>query len=666
MKDRKLSHILLVHPPVASPAAPPWTPAQVAARLIGPDLCLDQYDANLDFFLNHFLTSENLTGLMGVIEKRKMQGDYKEVDTYTASLLANLATNHGHWESKIAVVGRSLKILGTEDFYRPGLCMAALKEINDLLALGSLAFYPSCIRWDGFSNPAVRNWTGVGAFLENQETNPFFSLCQERLAHRIAHPGLGLLILTIRAPDQLLAALTVARFTKKLRSDLHVALLGHDMLLKDAANYVDSLLPESDLSHLFELVDRLGGGSALEQSAVPDFTGLPLQDYLAPAVVLPFESLSESRAPLMAPSVFLTILKEQMHDTGASGFLVQDDRLTPAYMAEMAARMGGEQPSFCMGLTCSLNDTAGPENIATARQAGLNLMRWQEPAGMLGSLTKALWDISRAGVWNHVVIPAGKESNLIRGLIRFVGSNPNIAHSWVRRTPPGGPFENLADASQETPTAYTQVAPLPGRPLWHGLNDPVYLLLYVNRYDVKKVMRLRVGVDGSSVYPLGREITYHFVKPRDLRPGYLDEICRMIEAGGSVGTKWVRYNLERAFLIGYALEHDLIVGNSSLKHPRPEYVEAVNRQSGLDLSQYLERGYTSVRPEYRGMGIGTKLLEGLTERIGNKKLFSIIGEDNRATRKIALRNKTSQVATFYSKSLDKEVGVWIPERMLEN
>jgi len=170
--------------------------------------------------------------------------------------------------------------------------------------------------------------------------------------------------------------------------------------------------------------------------------------------------------------------------------------------------------------------------------------------------------------------------------------------------------------------------------------------------------------DEISVRGLGENMVYHFDKPRDLPPGYLDEICRLVEAGGSVGTKWVRYNLKRAFLIGYVLEHDVIAGNSSLKHPRPEYVEAVNRQSGLDLSKYLERGYTSVRPEYRSMGIGTKLLEGLTERIGKKKLFSIIGEDNVATQKIALRNKTRRVATFYSENLKKEVGVWIPERML--
>ena len=133
-----------------------------------------------------------------------------------------------------------------------------------------------------------------------------------------------------------------------------------------------------------------------------------------------------------------------------------------------------------------------------------------------------------------------------------------------------------------------------------------------------------------------------------------------------MGSTWVRYNLQRAFLIGYAIENGVIVGNSSLKHPRPQYVKAVNKQSGLDLSKYLERGYTSVRPEYRGMGIGTRLLEGLTARAGKRKIFSIISEDNAATQKIALRNNTRRVVTFFSERLGKDVGVWIPERMLED
>jgi len=663
MKNRELAHILLVHPPVTSPVAPPWVLANAAGKLSRTGICLEQYDANLDFFLNNFITSEDLTGIIGVIEKRKMQGDYKEVDTYTASLLENLATNHGHWESKIAAVGRRIELLRTESFYLPEPCMAALKDIKDLLALGSLAFYPSFIRWDGFSNPAVRDWPHVKVFIEDTDTNPFLPLCEGGLAHRLASMRPSLLILFASSTDQLLASLTMAHFSKKQQPDIHVALVGHDMLLEGAEDYFDSLLPEADPEPLSELVARLGGTTAPVKAVVPDFSGLPLKEYLAPAVVLPFGALSDSRTGLIPPSIFFTILKEQVRETGADGFLIEDARLTPAYMAEMA----GEQPPFCLGLTCTLDESTASTITTTMGktiQTWVRLIQWKDPSGQSGPLTKALWDVSRNGVWNHVMIPAGPESSLEQELVGFMAANPNIAHSWVRRKSLGLPFESPVKQAEQEPGAYTQVAKLPGLPLWRGLNDPVYLLLYVNRYGVKKVIHWRLQDDGVSVHGLGENMVYHFVKPRDLPPGYLDEICRMIEAGGSVGTKWVRHNLDRAFLIGYALEHDLIVGNSSLKRPRSEYVETVNRQSGLDLSQYLERGYTSVRPEYRGMGIGTKLLEGLTARIGDKKLFSIIGSDNVATQKIALRNKTRRVTTFYSERLGKEIGVWIPERML--
>ena len=664
MSNSDQFNILLVHPPVASLAAPPWTPAQVAARLIGPDLCLDQYDANVDFFLNHFMTFKNLAELVGVIEKKEKQGTFEKADNETVSLLADLAKNRERWKHRIAGVEGSLKALRTESFYLPDTCMTVLKEISDLLALGSLAFYPSRIRWGSFSNPAVKDWPHVKIFIGDTDTNPFLPLCEGGLAHRLASLRPSLLILFASSTDQLLPALTMAHFSKKQQPDIHVALVGHDMLLKGAADYFDSLLPEADPEPLSELVARLGGTTAPVKAVVPDFSKLPLNEYLAPAVVLPFGYLSESGAPLMAPSISLTILKEQVQNLGVGGFLIEDDCLTPAYMAEMA----GEQPPFCLGLTCTFDESTASTITTTmgkAIQTRVRLIQWQNPSGQSGPLTKALWDVSRNGVWNHVMIPAGLESSLAQELVGFMAANPNVAHSWVRRKPPGLPFESPVKQTEQETGAYTQVAKLPGLPLWRGLNDPVYLLLYVNRHGVKKVIHWRVQDDGVSVHSLGENMVYHFDKPRELPPGYLDEICRMIEAGGSVGTKWVRYNLERAFLIGYVLEHDLIVGNSSLKHPRPEYVDAVNRQSGLDLSQYLERGYTSVRPEYRGMGIGTKLLEGLTARIGNKKLFSIIGADNVATQKIALRNKTRRVATFYSESLNKEVGVWIPERMLD-
>jgi GNAT superfamily N-acetyltransferase len=153
--------------------------------------------------------------------------------------------------------------------------------------------------------------------------------------------------------------------------------------------------------------------------------------------------------------------------------------------------------------------------------------------------------------------------------------------------------------------------------------------------------------------------------PGDLPEGYLDEICAMVSAGGTVANTHVRANLRRAYLIGYVQEKGRIVGNSSLKNPRPAYIDSVRRQTGMDLSGYVERGYTSVRPEYRGLGIGTKLLDGLTRRAGDRKIFSVIAEDNAATQTIAIRNRTRKVATYFSHKAGKPVGIWMPEWMID-
>ena len=161
------------------------------------------------------------------------------------------------------------------------------------------------------------------------------------------------------------------------------------------------------------------------------------------------------------------------------------------------------------------------------------------------------------------------------------------------------------------------------------------------------------------------DITFYYKKPCDLPDGYMDEICKLVEAGGSVKTQFVRYNLERAYLIAYAIENGVIIGNSSLKHPRKKFIEQIKNITGFDFTNYIERGYTSVKPEYRAMGLGTRLLEGLTKRAENYKIFSIISEDNKATQKRALRNNTKKIAVYFSEKNGKKMGLWMPEHMIE-
>ncbi len=163
-----------------------------------------------------------------------------------------------------------------------------------------------------------------------------------------------------------------------------------------------------------------------------------------------------------------------------------------------------------------------------------------------------------------------------------------------------------------------------------------------------------------------KELDYYFMPPAELPKGYLDVIISLVEAGGSVKSPWIRHNLERAFLIGYVKDGDEIIGCSSLKHPRDEYVLSVKEQCGIDLSGYLERGYTSVKPEYRGMGIASKLLAGLTERRDGRRIYSVIGEENIGGQKIALNNNTKKIAVYKSRLTGKRVGIWMPAWMVDD
>ncbi|MCG8531708.1 MAG: hypothetical protein MI749_13735, partial [Desulfovibrionales bacterium] len=122
---------------------------------------------------------------------------------------------------------------------------------------------------------------------------------------------------------------------------------------------------------------------------------------------------------------------------------------------------------------------------------------------------------------------------------------------------------------------------------------------------------------------------------------------------------------QRAHRVAYALENGVIVGNSSLKHPRRAFIQYLLEITGLDFTGFVERGYTSVRPEYRALGVGKRLLADLTKDAQGYKVFSIIDEANVATQKIALRNNTLKILSYRSEKSGKQMGLWMPRSMVD-
>lgn len=379
----------------------------------------------------------------------------------------------------------------------------------------------------------------------------------------------------------------------------------------------------------------------------PDFSGFHTPDYLISPRILPVDPFFFQDPGQL--SDFLNRLQ-------ADGFAFQDGhgasprdvltQLAPWLQQKDAAQFF----SLRTDLPGALDDTQ-IDAVSQMAKAGLHLIHWQASPESGQLPKKELWQMSKSEVWHHLSFGKrtwGGATAAADAVSRFILDNPNIVHSH------DGPCRG---------GAYDGVAPLPGIPLWQTIGDPQLLSACLAHQPQRRLIRMRWDEKAGRVITLGSDISFHFKAPADLPYGFLDDICRMVDAGGSVDITHVRANLEKAYLIGYAMENGVIVGNSSLKHPREAFIRRLRLGTGLDFSGCVERGYTSVRPEYRSLGVGRRLLEGLTARAGAYKVFSIIDEKNLATQKIAIRNNTRKILTYYSENLSKDMGIWMPEGM---
>ena len=278
---------------------------------------------------------------------------------------------------------------------------------------------------------------------------------------------------------------------------------------------------------------------------------------------------------------------------------------------------------------------------------GRRLVLWQAPEGLdsPGQAQARLRAAAKAGLWNHLLLPPEPHSPALAELARFAWDYPGRVHSWSWQDDPAWPRQDRRG---------------PGRPWWSLLGHAAYLELYLRRHGRQALRRWRLSPEDGRLYTLGENIQYHFRKPSDIPPPLLEEIERLIVAGGKVKPDWVGHNLRRAHLIAYALEEGVLVGTETLKVPRPQYIEDVRKQTGLDLSGYLERGYISVLPHYRGLGVAQKLVSGLRERARDKKIFLAIPTENLAPQELTKRYHTRPVATYLSPRVGKEVSIWMP------
>jgi GNAT superfamily N-acetyltransferase len=596
--------VLLVDPPMGHPAFFSAGYCRVSRVLHRMDIQVHDFHGGADF-VAYLMRPKVQDALVALARRRVQQGRPANGDSAMATQTAAFTREPQAWQDLFKERAFTPAGLQTEGFFDPLTACLALHRIDQALTLISLAYHPALIDRRGFSHPDLRNETDVLEWVADEDRNPFLEYARRYCRPPVAPAQCEQAVMIVDSPGRLVGALTLARIWREQAPRCAITLLPTHEGLRAAAE---------------SLAARIKGPH------------LPSSDFA------------------WMQQVHLAVASD-----GADADLPMDDR-TLLLPAEAETRGRVRTGRLQVNAMQSVLDALSP--------ADAGALVWHDPEGDLSDLSPLLYKAAKQGFWNHVVLPDRPGTALIDGLIRFAAANPNIIHSWCRRTAPASVYSDPRDIYPEGGPPYGSTRPLPGLPLWQRLQDPVYLNAYAVRHGTKQVARMLLMPDNRSVHVAGSQMVYRFVPPSRLPEGHLDEIVRMVEAGGSVQTQWVRHNLERAFLIGYVEENGIIIGDSSLKHPRQEYIEAVSRQTGIDLRNYLERGYTSVRPEYRSLGVGAKLLEGLTARAEGYKVYSIIAEDNVATQKMALRNRTRKVAVFYSQRSQKTIGVWVPEWML--
>ncbi|MBN1102005.1 MAG: GNAT family N-acetyltransferase [Deltaproteobacteria bacterium] len=155
-------------------------------------------------------------------------------------------------------------------------------------------------------------------------------------------------------------------------------------------------------------------------------------------------------------------------------------------------------------------------------------------------------------------------------------------------------------------------------------------------------------------------ITFHFEAPGDIAPATLDQVQALVRKGGAVGASFVRENLRNAFLIGYAQDpEDRVIGTVILKNQKDHYRRRIESATGLDLSGYLERGYTAVTPEWRGRGVAGELIRGLIERSRDQKVYVTIHLDNGPALRLTRKNGMTLAGRFFNQRTGREIGVFI-------
>ena len=435
--------MLLIYPPVAKPCEPPAGIALLAGFLHDHNVPCTLLDANLEGLLSLLETVPEAADTWG---RRACRG---LSDNLAGLKISQLYNNPDRYRRAVADVGRVLDLIGK--LHAVGLSLANYQE-------------------QGLSPLRSADLLQTASDHENNIFSPYFAT---RLPDLIADRKPEMIGISLNYLSQAVTTFALVGFLKKNYPGLPVVLGG---------GLVTSWLSNPDFGNPFAgLVDHLIGGPGGEQLLSlfdvtdnikhhsPRYEGLPVADYLAPGLILPYAASSgcywnkcsfcPERAEgnpyrQIAPEQVLVDLRHLVgrHNPRLIHFL--DNAVSPALMRCLAeqplgvdwygfARVSPElaDPDFCGRLRKSgclmlkLGLESGDQRVLDKMNKGIDLEM----------VSQALTALQNAGIATYVYLLFGTPSESIaeaRKTLAFVKRHRDaitFLNLAVFNMPIGGP-----------------------------------------------------------------------------------------------------------------------------------------------------------------------------------------------------------------------------------
>jgi len=310
--------VALLYPPSCDPTAPYLSLPTLTAWLRKHGVSVLPVDANLEGW-EWLLSRARLEGLAARIEQRLGELDARPSLSHEEQLAyAALWAARGDAAAAPAAIDGALAVFrdrsgGAARFYDPRAYEDAVATVESAMRLVSAAYHPLSLDFVAYRTPFSLLSAGEIARDAAPERDPFHGYF-EQLAERLAREDARLVGISVAFPGQVQPAYSLAHVLRARLPGVHVTVGGPaltQMLLRLEGEALEKALGPFSSAVIYEgehallamarAIERgedpaAGGrvirGTTIEDMSTlppPDFDGLPLDRYLAPELVLPYD-----------------------------------------------------------------------------------------------------------------------------------------------------------------------------------------------------------------------------------------------------------------------------------------------------------------------------------------------------------------------------------------